>query len=1207
MKRTAVFTISSANYFAQAKTLLDSLKDTNPEWDRCYALVDEMNPQIREACKDIRVIRMEELPINDLNDMKFRYNVMELNTAIKPFVILYLLNEYDRVVYLDPDIYVYERMDAVNEAFDQGYNFVLTPHFTGYWDEDGKHPDEPDIMRAGVYNFGFFAARRSEDAKTAITWWADKLSTLCVNLQEQGIFVDQKWMDLLPGRHKQIYIIRDNGYNTAYWNLSHRTAVFKDGRYYFNGDKLVFFHFSGFNPTKPDVISKHQTRFAMEDIGVAKNLFEDYARKCMDNHFNDWQRFKYSYDHFSDGREINNLFRLLYREDDAVRSLISSRNPFECGKVFYSQKEKLAAPILNYICRTRKESSVYFLNTPRAAWIEWFVEVVGKEYRLGEEWTQYLRELLKNHLAGFEEDLKNYEAPPVSFGTLSPGINLIGYISSEHGVGEACRMTAKALSTTALDWNILDYEYKNPSRKQDESWRSKITDHVNYNISIFNINADQLLIAREHLPEEAWAGYRIGIWYWELGEFPDKWCDAFDCLDEIWAPTRFVRDTLQKKASCPVLYMPPGIWRDEPDAKYDRAYFGLPSGQKTFLFLNMFDVFSYTDRKNPQAVITAFQKAFQADDLTVGLVLKINNITREDENYRKIEEAIGAYRNIYVIPKTMTRDEINGLIRVCDAAVSLHRSEGLGLLCMEAMFFGKPVIATNWSGNTDFMTEDTSCLVSCKMTPVGEYYGTEGMHLEWAEADVAEASRYMQRLCSDYDYYNKIAKNAENHIRSEFSPKVCGGRMENRIREILSKPAAKIKSDAERKQKMHVGKTDPVKQINTLWSVDYNRPLEDNGSFKGIRMFVKRAIRKSLRFLVAPLFDMQREYNAAATQVMNGLISKTDELVARVERMDAMRSRQEKVNQEMMSQQRKDSEQVINKLDQMRTEQRHILQQSGSWYNALTNIYMQLEHRMTEQQAGDTVGFGLEKAVQNKWKLIDKYYREPDTFVCPICGAVIPTREADIRQSEDIFGGGKLVRYCCPSCGAVVGPNKMLDLSDEELSEEYGIHYQINVEGGSSEAEKETFMDLKPEKGKRYLNYGCGGWNDSIGELRKDGYDVWGFDPYAPNTSEHILTDINELEKMKFDGIFSHDLLEHLRNPVQTFQLFAKILKPDGLMAHSTACYKYVYEYDRFHLIFYTGNAVQVLCERTGFEVIDRIEDDDRLVYNWIYRKRKDL
>ena len=566
MKKTAVVTIASANYFAQVQILIDSLAKTNPSWDRYFGVVDDVDDELIKACEGrCNIIEMTEIDIPNLNDMKFRYDIMELNTAIKPFVLLHLLKSYDRVVYMDPDICVYKELTAVNKAFDEGYEFVVTPHFTDYWEMDDKHPNEPDILMAGTYNFGFFAAANCDAARKVIGWWADKLKTLCINKQAEGIFVDQKWMDLLPGRHDKVFILRDSGYNTAYWNLSHRRATYENGEYYFNGDPLVFFHFSGFNPRNLDSVSKHQNRHSMDDLGPAKKLFYNYANEALRNGYDSWRKKPYSYNEFSDGREIKDIFRRLFREQQSIFEMVGTRNPFDCSEVFYDQKEKMAPMLINYILLTNNTIGVYFLNTKREQWIQWFVDVCRSQYKLDEGWIKYIQAFLRVHLSQFnaENITPDFDALKENV-DLKNGVNIIGYIKSEHGVGEACRLTAEALATTSLKWSAYDWELNNPSRQTDNTWDFKIKNTLPYNVSIFNINADQMPVARQYLPEEAWKGYRIGIWYWELEEFPDQWCEAFELVDEIWAPTRFIQKALLNKATCPVIYMPPGIKREEP-------------------------------------------------------------------------------------------------------------------------------------------------------------------------------------------------------------------------------------------------------------------------------------------------------------------------------------------------------------------------------------------------------------------------------------------------------------------------------------------------------------------------------------------------------------------------------------------------------------------------------------------------------------------
>lgn len=829
--KTAVFTIASRNYFAFVRTLMDSLEQTNAAWDRYVAVADQITPDFEQFTRNFQLISLEQLKLPDWKKMMFRYSIMEFNTDVKPYVFTMLFEKmgYDRVIYLDPDIYVYQPMHEVEKALENGADFVLTPHLTGMWDEDGKQPDEPAIMRSGVYNLGFLALNNCADTREMVHWWEKKLEYQCAVDIEHGIFVDQKWIDLVPGRYDHVCILRHNGYNTAYWNLSHRKITKEDETFFCNGQRLVFFHFSGFHPKKKNKISKHSDRFTMDEIGEAKALFEDYAKKVCSNEFEKWEKYHYAYAVFEDGRKVLDLFRTAYRKNITLQAKCGM-NPFARSDIFYElHRQEMIEFILKYIWESRTDLQAAFPNGLTEDYVNWFKRCAEEDYGIPREYLEDasihqkkreeqsadLRFRIKNQL--FEtlprpvwklgrnlyrsvrpRQDRNSSQPVQPIGTgiievsnqrtksiaeLKNGVNLVGYIRSEHGIGETCRMTARCLEYSGMKWQAYDYEVGNISRQNERSWDEKIADHIDYKVSVFCINADQMNTAKENTPKEAWAGYKIGIWFWELMEFPDQWCGAFKLIDEIWAPTHFIEEALSKKATCPVIYMPLGIEFENEKRQYERSYFGLPSD--CFLFLNMFDSLSFQSRKNPKAAIDAFQKAFSPDDSTVGMVIKINNQSPDSQEMRDLRELKGNYENIYFIAKTFSREEINGLIRVCDVAVSLHKSEGLGLLCQEAMYFGKPVIATNWSGNTDFMNKENSCLVGYKLEQIGEDVGPYQFWQRWAQADVVEAAAYMGRLKEDQEYYSRIAKRAYLTMKEEYSPAVCGLKMKRRIEEVL--------------------------------------------------------------------------------------------------------------------------------------------------------------------------------------------------------------------------------------------------------------------------------------------------------------------------------------------------------------------------------------------------------------------------------------
>lgn len=798
--KTAVFTIASKNYFAYVRTLMQSLEKSNGHMDRYAVVVDDVDEEFSNLPRNYELIAVDDLDLPHPNQMKFRYDIMEFNTAVKPFAILKLFEKYDRVIYLDPDIYVYRRLQPIEDAFETGANIVLTPHFNGLFLDDGMHPDEPDIMRAGIYNLGFIALNRCDDTIEMASWWADKLEKTCINEQSRGIFVDQKWIDLVPGYYDHVAILRNSGLNVAYWNLSHRKIeIHKDGATV-NGEPLYFFHYSGLNPNNINAISKHQNRYRLSDIEGGGELFDAYAKNVLSNEFDMWEKFSYSYGSYEDGRPVLQEHRLRYRTSPQLQGYCGE-NPYALADVFYGD-----------VCMEPQ----------------------------------------------------------------SGGVNLIGYLSSEHGLGEASRLTAASLDAADITWGAYDFEVGNPSRKGDDKYRDKINQFIKYNISIININADQFPLLRNHLPVELWNTYKIGIWYWELSEFPLDWRSAFSDVDEIWAPTRFIADCLRKCASCPVYHMPPGIYRGQPDVSlYSRDYFGLP--KDAFLFLNMFDVYSFAGRKNPEAAVRAFQNAFAGDDLSVGLVLKLNNASYSDEIKAQLKELVGDYKNIYLIAETLPREAVNALIVDCDAAVSLHRSEGLGLLCEESMFYGKPVIATGWSGNMDFMSRENSCLVDYKMRKIGENIGPYEAWQQWAEPDEKQASEYMRRLVEDRDYYSKISKTASESIHNDFSPELCGETMRVRLEQIHSKLEAGY---TPKRGTYAVTRENSIARMNQSWKNPFYFELECHG----LKRFIKRALRKCNVFWAKPITERQQEFNMYAARS----VSELSERIHKIEQESAV-------------------------------------------------------------------------------------------------------------------------------------------------------------------------------------------------------------------------------------------------------------------------------------------------------------------------------
>jgi glycosyltransferase involved in cell wall biosynthesis len=363
------------------------------------------------------------------------------------------------------------------------------------------------------------------------------------------------------------------------------------------------------------------------------------------------------------------------------------------------------------------------------------------------------------------------------------GVNLIGYSRAEFGLGEACRLAAKSLHSAGIPFCIINFPYS-PSRQNDLTWQHKEVNEPIYKTNIFFINADQLYYHyRKKNLKRTWFlnRYNIGYWHWELPEFPNAWVKSFQLVNEIWVPSTFTFQAISKKSTKPVITIPHSMSFDPP-VHLNRSDFGLPENR--FLFLTMYDIHSTSVRKNPMAVIQAFKQAFQQDDHSVGLVLKINNTSCFPKEIELLKQNILGYNNIFLIDKVFSRQEVNGLMNSIDSFVSLHRSEGFGLPLAEAMYLGKPVIATNWSGNIDFINEQNACVVDFTLKQIGQNYGPYSANQYWAEPHTDQAANFMRKLVQDKEYANRIGILGKETITNKYSPQMIGNMYKSRLLQL---------------------------------------------------------------------------------------------------------------------------------------------------------------------------------------------------------------------------------------------------------------------------------------------------------------------------------------------------------------------------------------------------------------------------------------
>lgn len=341
------------------------------------------------------------------------------------------------------------------------------------------------------------------------------------------------------------------------------------------------------------------------------------------------------------------------------------------------------------------------------------------------------------------------------------GINLIGHIRGDFGLGESCRLAANALKASGIPFLIHNLSLNGPAKETDTTWFEMEQDELRYGINLIHLNPNEIANAVWRLDRRALHDrYNIAYWLWELPEFPPEWDYTFSLFDEIWTPSEFVSSAIRQRTKKPVLTVPYALSVPQTAKEYSRSYFGLP--EDMFLFMLSYDGNSVSERKNPLGSVRAYCKAFSPDDCRVGLVVKATHARESD--LTELHRMLNDYPNIFVLTESYSKAAFNSLIQAVDVYVSLHRAEGFGLVMAEAMLLGTAVVATNWSANTEFMDASVACMVRADVAALPRDYPPYHKGDHWAEPDEAEAAAYMRKLYEDSVFRETLVNNAESHV-----------------------------------------------------------------------------------------------------------------------------------------------------------------------------------------------------------------------------------------------------------------------------------------------------------------------------------------------------------------------------------------------------------------------------------------------------------
>jgi GT2 family glycosyltransferase/glycosyltransferase involved in cell wall biosynthesis len=365
----------------------------------------------------------------------------------------------------------------------------------------------------------------------------------------------------------------------------------------------------------------------------------------------------------------------------------------------------------------------------------------------------------------------------------SYGVNVYGFFSSVSGLGAVARSCERALEAGEIPTRRI-----NVPPWSDATADRKLPDFSHYRINLIQQNADMLpRFTRAYGTSLLEGCYNIGYWLWELPAARSDYYELYRYVDEIWVASEFCRHAFQSLTKLPVVRVPLVVDGLEAKATYPREHFRFPPD--VFVFAYIFDVSSYMDRKNPFCLIEAFRREF-GDSRDVLLYLKFFNSGYDSANVRALEDAIAGAANIRIFDGVMDEAEIISLHNSIDCLVSPHRSEGFGYNLAEAMYFGKPVIATRYSSNLDFMRDENSYLIDCTLTPLRESIGPYRKGTVWADPSIEHLSHLMRTVFEDSAGRREKGRLAAAEIRSRFSASAVARVMSSRFEELGLQKAA---------------------------------------------------------------------------------------------------------------------------------------------------------------------------------------------------------------------------------------------------------------------------------------------------------------------------------------------------------------------------------------------------------------------------------
>jgi glycosyltransferase involved in cell wall biosynthesis len=813
--------LTTSSTVPQARVLAASLLRHNPESSLDVVLI------AREALGDST---FEPVPLEsvlpdfdvDVETLIACHDERDLIPLLLPrFLEAYCKQADGPVLHLPPTVLVTGDLGPVADVL-RAHSVLLSPRTTHDPPNDGLGPSVAELESVGRISETIIGVDGGLEAQGFLGWWGGHLESMLGSLdgtEARGRPEDRPWLarllELAPARFATA-VLDDPGCNVSQWSLHERGLEWTPAGVRIDGLPLRFIDFTGFDPDHPYRLSATATRVRVSRSEGLRELCASYATELL---VAGWRAGE---DHGEVGRHLAN--GLVY---DEVLARLHTRaialgehfgDVFEgpgsaaftiwlSGPAPRGAEHGITRYVFYRVLRERPDVMRAYLDLDGpdgAEYVAWcrafgreeleipecFMPAAPSGARPNTDASERPREPEAprgddaDGGPGRESGELDSHAQPGSNDVGPPAVRVSGYLGHALGLGSAARGYAQALSAAGVTTSTATVALEHmqlPDELGDGYGRHAFEDLIHdgrHGFELVAVNPDELPAFVERVGERYFHGPRIGIWGWETNRIPARWAPAFALVDEIWVYSRFMAENIGAATSVPVIALPPPV--KAPAVASEPLRLGVPNG---FLFLFVFDYLSTIQRKNPVGLIEAFKQAFEPGEGPQLLIKTINAPLRPLAEEAVLWAAHGR-EDIHIVDRSLSAGERDRLMAACDCYVSLHRSEGFGLTMAEAMAIGKPVIATGYSGNVDFMNVGNSYLVDHEIALVGpdcEIYPPDG---EWAQPSVAHAAQLMRRVWENPGEAATRGEQARADIARELSPQTTGAAMRRRLEEL---------------------------------------------------------------------------------------------------------------------------------------------------------------------------------------------------------------------------------------------------------------------------------------------------------------------------------------------------------------------------------------------------------------------------------------